>query len=244
VQWIEERPFQPFFAVLWTFQSHYPYFAETPRARRLDPAVPAKRVREEKQRYLDALAEADVLIDALLRRLEHAGRLEQTLVIVTADHGQAFGERGTYGNGTSVHEESVRIPLILINSGLRAGSFRRISGQIDVAPTILDLLGRPPPESWDGASLIAAVPERPIYFVNTTADLVLGYRVRDRKVITNLVRGTTEIYDLSADPTETNDLSNALGDGRIREEQAWLALWASRVNKDWKSRKGQSAGRR
>ena len=245
VQWIEERPAKPFFAVLWTFQSHYPYFAETLRSRRLDPAaIPAKRGREEKQRYFDALAEADALIDALLRRLEHAGQLEQTLVIVTADHGQAFGNRGTYGNGTSVHEESVRIPLILINSGLRAGSFGRISGQIDVAPTILDVLGLRPPDAWDGVSLIAAVPERPIYFVNTTADLVLGYRVRDRKVITNLVRGTTEIYDLRSDPTERHDLSYALGDARIRQEQAWLALWASRVNSDWEARAGQNAGRR
>ena len=245
VQWIEERPSEPFFAVLWTFQSHYPYFAEIPRARRLDPAVvPAKRVREEQQRYFDALAEADALIDALLRRLEHAGRLEKTLVIVTADHGQAFGHRGTYGNGTSVHEESVRIPLILINSGLRAGSFGRMSGQIDVAPTILDVLGLRPPDAWDGASLFAAVPERPIYFVNTTADLVLGYRARNHKAITNLVRGTTEIYDLSSDPTERHDLSYALGDARIRQEQVWLALWASRVNQNWKSRAGQQRRRR
>lgn len=243
LQWIERRPSEPFFAVLWTFQSHYPYFAETLRARRLDPAAePAKRVREEKQRYLDAIAEADTLIDDLLRKLEHAGQLEQTVVIVTADHGQAFGRRGTYGNGTSVHEESVRIPLVLINSGLPAGSFRRISGQIDVAPTILDVLGIRPPDIWDGASLTAAVAERPIYFVNTTADLVLGYRARDHKVITNLVRGTTEIYDLSSDPTERHDLSHALGNNRTRQEQRWLALWASRVNERWKSRAPVSAG--
>ena len=137
---------------------------------------------------------------------------------------------------------SVRIPLVLINSGLPAGSFRRISGQIDVAPTILDVLGIRPPDIWDGASLTAAVAERPIYFVNMTADLVLGYRARDHKVITNLVRGTTEVYDLSSDPTERHDLSHALGNARTRQEQRWLALWASRVNERWKSRAPVSAG--
>lgn len=243
--WIEQQHDKRFFAMLWTFQSHYPYFAGARRQPKVDSAsIPTHRARADKQRYLAALSEADDLIGGLLRHLQRTGRADETLIIVTGDHGQAFGQHGTFGNGTSVYEETVRVPLILIHPRLaRTGTFHRLTGHIDVAPTILDILGLDVPDEWEGVSLFRATRERPIYFVNNSADLVLGYRLGNKKVIANFVRGTTEIYDLAADPAERSDLAKVQDERAVQMEQAWLATWAGQLNRRWRSDSRPSSDR-
>jgi arylsulfatase A-like enzyme len=235
-RWLDQGPDKPFFAMIWTFQTHYPYFAQQQHGARVHaPALPTSRARAEMQRYLNAIREADALIEGLIRRLEQSNRYEDTLIVVTGDHGQAFGQHGTFGNGTSTYEESVRVPLIFLNPRLtNARSFDRLGAQIDIAPTILDALGRPRPESWDGVSLFDPAAQRPIHFANMTTDMVLGYRFGDRKVIANFVRGTTEIYDLKADPEERHNLALP-SSNEGRRERDWLATWARKINDQWKA---------
>ena len=79
LNWVEEKPGQPFFAMLWTFQTHYPYFARPERPVPLDPQLGSTRARQDRQRYLATLREADRLIEALIRRLQRIGRYDDTL---------------------------------------------------------------------------------------------------------------------------------------------------------------------
>jgi len=231
--WIDSRPKQPFFALMWTFESHYPYFAEAPAGVRIDPAaIPLARARTEMGRYLGALRDADRVIGALVQRLRQTGRYDDTLIVVTGDHGQAFGQHRTYGNGGAVHEESVHVPLILINPQLggprRSG---RLAGHIDMAPTVADALGLAVPPSWQGASLFRSGPQRPIYFTNMMEDQVIGYRLGSRKVFANFVRGSVDVFDLKADPGERNNLASAMPEQRVSAERDWLATWASNVDR-------------
>jgi arylsulfatase A-like enzyme len=106
--------------------------------------------------YDGEVAYVDSEIGRLLRGLRELGRLEQALVVLTADHGENLGEDGLYyEHGPSVHDSSLRVPLIVVG----AGPPGRVDGGVarleDVMPTLLSLLGEPV-RSWpamDGVDL-------------------------------------------------------------------------------------------
>ena len=110
--------------------------------------------------YLAASYDAEVAaLDARLRRvfarLRSRGLLDGAIVVVTADHGEEFGEHGGFQHGRTLYQESVRVPLIMLGPGLPAGRVvERPVSLIDVAPTILDLLGLPPEPRFEGRSLL------------------------------------------------------------------------------------------
>jgi arylsulfatase A-like enzyme len=124
------------------------------------------------------------------------------------------------------------VPLFFINPGFGRGeSTRRVSGHIDVAPTILDLLGMPAPTNWQGTSLFRPLGERPVYFF-APSKMSLGGRLGSEKFTTNLLQGTSEQYDLVNDPGETRNLAQASSKHtRLRREQ--LAAWARWSNSSW-----------
>ena len=192
----------------------------------------ADRAKKDFERYLGAIAEADRLIGNLINQLKTSGAYENTLIVITGDHGQTFGQRGTFGNGASVFEESVHVPLLLISPRLkRHGRLQRLSSQLDIGPTIIDALRLDPPRGMDGYSLFRSVPIEPVYFANFTADRVLGYRFGDRKVIANLVRDQVQIFNLTTDPGEQHDLAPALPRRVIDHERDWISQWGGSVNR-------------
>jgi arylsulfatase A-like enzyme len=110
--------------------------------------------------YLEKLYDGEVAaLDAelarLFRRLRQRGLLDHTIVILTADHGEEFGEHGGLQHGTALYEESVRIPLLMTGPGLPAG--RVVSEEVslvDIAPTVLALLGLAPESRFEGRPLL------------------------------------------------------------------------------------------
>ena len=109
--------------------------------------------------YDNAILHVDRVIDRLMARLAESGQLERTLVVVTADHGEAFGERGFEGHAREVYRETTEVPWIL------AFPFRLAKGavvdvrtrNVDIWPTLLDLLGLPPMEKADGRSRVPEI---------------------------------------------------------------------------------------
>jgi len=168
----------PFFLWLHLFDAHTPYgppdaFADafvrehglTPPPREAEPATMpvwdvtpsslefargASNVDWMRFRYHLGVAHADMLVGRLLARLEDGGLAEHTLVTVTADHGESFGERDFWFEHANVYPEVLRVPLILagpgVPSGARVGA--RVSG-VDLLPTLLRSAGRPDPELGD-----------------------------------------------------------------------------------------------
>ena len=231
--WINSVQPRPFFATLWTFQTHYPYYAKGAAGTSDRRDITAKEwLKEYKSRYLAALREANTEIARLLAFLRSEGLAGNTVVIVTGDHGQAFGQHGTFGHGSGLFEEDVRVPFLLINPSFRPEEkTSRISGHIDVAPTILDLLGMPVPTEWQGTSLFQPLGERPLYFF-APANLSIGGRLGSEKFTTHLLTGTTERFNLAADPRERFNLAaSAPSQARLRHEQ--LLAWARWSNNSW-----------
>jgi arylsulfatase A-like enzyme len=176
----------------------------------------------------------DDLVGRWLAALEETGQLDETLIILTADHGEELMERGHVGHCScnlkgTLYDESIRVPLILrYPERLPAGRVvgRQVS-HIDIMPTIYDLLGLQTPEAFEGESLMALIDGRESgfreeVFAETTpagwqalaADGRELWCVRtDRhKLIARTDRDRPqqrewELYDLRADPGETRNLA-------------------------------------
>ncbi|MEZ5332956.1 MAG: sulfatase-like hydrolase/transferase [Thermoanaerobaculia bacterium] len=201
--------------------THFPYEAPpeapepfTPTA--LDfPATfveyPQDAIPVMKNRYFDALAYADRWLGEVIDTLHATGRWERTILVVTADHGEAFYEHGVPTHGTSLHEEQVRSLLMIRAPGLAAGRVEAPVSLLDVAPTVLTLLGLPAHGNFQGRGDILDgaydAAGRAFPFSNQGIVAQDGILLDDWKLLVDHDRGTTRLYDLARDPGETRDLS-------------------------------------
>ncbi len=166
--------------------------------------------------YQGNLAYVDRELGWLRQRLETVGLLEKTVLIVTADHGEAFWEHGHIGHNVQVYDEQARIPLLIRlprDAGL-AG--RRVSSLVDLAdlaPTIVDALGfwREARPAFEGMSLlsVAAGARGRSWVVTRDGAEAPRYALRaDRSTcILNTFDHSMELFDRAADPQETRNLA-------------------------------------
>lgn len=223
MNWIGTDRSKPFFLTLWTDDTHSPY---TP------PAMKSFGVPDgDLNRYLGAVEETDANVAELERELAARGLLDDTLVVVTGDHGEQFGQHGKAGHGYSLYEEEVRVPLIFSNPRMfpHGEKIDSIARQIDIAPTVLHLLGFDAPQQWQGEDLFDGGAERRAYLFD---DYHFGVVEGDRKYLYDARSAHSEIYDLSRDPGELNNLSGdreISGPANLAYER--LAAWSSFQNK-------------
>ena len=216
-RWIDREDKKPFFGVFWTGNTHWPYFSETP--------PPPGRYSEDghRNRYIGALRASDAAIGKILDHLARARRLDDTLVVVLGDHGEAFREHGFPVHGNSIFEEEVHIPLIMINPALSGMSIDTLGGIIDIAPTIYEILGFQPPPGWEGRSLFDSDRPSKVFMFSINQDMVIGYREGIRKYIYQTTRDRALVYDLKSDPGETVNLADSDSRTLIRRYAAgWL----------------------
>lgn len=156
--------------------------------------------------YWGEVSYHDVQLGKFLSELEARKALDNTLVVITNDHGEELGERGRFGHGHQVFEEMIRAPLIVHYPPVfPAKVVTDIVEHVDVAPTIIDTLGRDPLKDADGASLgplVRELPERaPRYALIEFLDGRRILRVGSWKLIARS-DGQVELFDLATDPEE------------------------------------------
>jgi arylsulfatase A-like enzyme len=171
--WLRQRrPDRPFFAFLNHFDAHEPFmppaeyvgrFGIKPRNRRDYEYVydfvgamnrQLRDVYMAHDCYDDCIAYLDQELDRLLRELDGQGILENTVVIITSDHGEAFGEHGSFGHSYSAFVEELAVPLVILSPGAPAG--RLIASPVslrDLPATVVDLLGLSAGSPFPGRSL-------------------------------------------------------------------------------------------
>lgn len=214
---------KPFLMTIWTAQTHYPYFPPTPE---INYHVSELYL----NRYLNALHYSDIQLGRLLDELQRRGLAESTLVVVVGDHGEAFGRHMQYGHASNIYEENVHIPLLLLNPLLFHGEKRdQIGGQIDIAPSILDLLHLPAPPQWQGTSLFNPAHLNRAYFFDPYSGYYFGYRTPQYKVILDADASKTLVFDLQKDPHETTSLSGRLPEF-VRQSHQRLARFVQYQN--------------
>lgn len=181
----------------------------------LDPHAPYDRGGKEGtpfNRYIAEIGVVDQEIRRLRAELAAAGLAQRTALIVTADHGEAFGEHGTQHHATTLYDELLRVPLLILVPRVRPRQVREPVSLVDLGPTILDLMGAPTPGQFMGQSLTPFLRgESP----RLTRPILAEGRLKRAmvfpdgvKVITDERHGTIEVYDLRADPEETRNLFN------------------------------------
>lgn len=156
-QWLGEAQSdgRPFFAFALLDSAHQTYDFPShsapfqPYAQELDylemASSQSSALREEvRNRYRNALHHADSIAGEMLDAMKERGLLDDTLVLVTGDHGEEFAERGHWGHTSNFAPEQVRVPLFLRGPGVAAGIETAATSHLDVPATLLELLGVPP----------------------------------------------------------------------------------------------------
>lgn len=159
------------------------------------------------ERYLSEVELVDRWLGSLVQVLRRRHR-DRGYLIVTSDHGEAFGEHGTHFHTKTLYQELIAVPLVVHGPGLLPRRIDERVSLVDVGPTVMHLFGVAPGDSM-GISLIPMARGVPS---DATRPVIAEGRLRramlrdDLKVIEDTVRRTAEAYDLSVDPGELNNL--------------------------------------
>jgi uncharacterized protein (TIRG00374 family) len=218
--WLEEHRGGRFFLFLHYMDPHDPYMAHPyngvgyARASNQNPdpgmAPTFSRLYDGEIRYLDQY------LGQLFAWLKQAGLYEDTLIVLTGDHGEEFQEHGGWWHGETLYEELLRVPLIVKYArGARTGTeVAEVARSLDIAPTVVDALGLSIPSTWQGRSLWSAT-EPPAYTFaeeEFEGNVIREVQQGPRKLILanrENPRGlpAEALFDLSTDPGEQHNVA-------------------------------------
>jgi len=223
-------------------------FAPNPKAAQAFPRQPQQipdmdAVRAMFDGYDTGVLVADEYVGRIVALLGELGIADEVAIMISSDHGETLGELNVYGDHQTADQHTTRVPLILIWPGLEGG--RRCSAfhyQIDVTATLLELLGRHVPESWDGVSFAASLKAgedrgRDHLIVSQGAwTCQRGVRFDNWILISTMHDGyhlydETMLFDLANDPHEQVNLAARHPDIAARG-LALLSGWHSEMMKD------------
>ncbi|MEM9188404.1 MAG: sulfatase [Myxococcota bacterium] len=235
--WLDERPTdRPFFLYVHTIDPHVPYIPPNDILEIYDPEPysgpvdftedretlekiksGALRVNDRDRRRLEALYDGEITyhdthMAAIFDGLRRRDLADNTMVVITSDHGEEFFDHDSVGHGHTVYQELLHVPLVVRVPGIteRPVAVDDTVGLVDVVPTILDALAVDVPDEVSGRSFLPELrgerPDAPRFAVS---GFMRGWRtiVVGRYKLIQRTERRTMIYDLTADPNEEHDLS-------------------------------------
>jgi arylsulfatase A-like enzyme len=187
--------------------------------------------------YDGSIAYIDFHIGKLISRLKEIGLYENCLIIITSDHGEAFGEKDLFEHGVSVYQDQINVPLIIKYPDSRRSTIVDDTVSLcDLMPSVLDVLGFEIPVDIDGQSLLRLKhnESREIMSESYPKGYLVDWHPRFRRIeraifsgrfkFINSTAGKRELYDLSKDLDEKENLYGA-AEGTSRELEAKLNRW-------------------
>jgi arylsulfatase A-like enzyme len=204
--------------------------------------VPLAEIETLSRLYDAGIRQLDEELGRFFAWLDEHDRLNDTLIVLTSDHGEEFFDHGPEGtprttgvsHGHSLYQELLRVPLMLRGPGVPArGRVTSPVSLVDVVSTVLDTLGLEAPNGLDGESLQplfdgrTVLGERPMFFETSRSlrtPTLEGVRRGSHKLVLDVSTGERALYDLAADPGETRDLSAERPEiaARLEEDLRWI----------------------
>ena len=253
-------PERPFFLFAYFWDPHFDYLPPAPYDRQFVDAddepvdvrdyeaeepvragLPAAQLDYVRAQYDGEIRWTDEHLGRLLASLRARGVWDDTLIVVTADHGEEFFEHGHKGHKHNVYQESVHVPLVVKypHAG-PTGRDARLASLVDVLPTVLEVTGAEDALARAGRSLLAPQSARPVFlelletwYVHRPGEAEAREELAwfavlsgQHKLVFVPREQRLELYDLASDPRETQDLAASQPDtvrGLMQELEGWRA---------------------
>ncbi len=238
---IDNNPPAPVFAWIHLFPPHYLYLPPEPYMGMFDSSSEMRTYKSQEKvgadlhfpqeiqpavdtlraRYDEFIRYCDKQFENFIAQLTTVNKLKNTVIILSSDHGESFEHNYLGHGGPHLYEQMTYIPLIIKEPNQREGrTINDLVGQIDIAPTILDLAGIPAPSWMEGRSLAPlmrgkGLSSRPVFSMNFQKNSSLGYQIArgtvavwegDYKLIYYLDEKKSLLFNLKEDPDELNNL--------------------------------------
>jgi arylsulfatase A-like enzyme len=232
MEWAQKQPKgKPIFLFLHLYDVHYPYMPPEGFAEKFNPAHPLEDVVYKNYDYYlknppspqqlemlegqydECLASVDAQLNWLHQQWSRSGRKVDW--VVTADHGEEFGERGSWGHAHTLYPEVLDIPMIAEGPDFPAGKRTEEVGHIDLAPTFAAIAG----QAWNGPGSDLRNPIGERNFLAETSrfnSARISLERRGERLDLDRANRREERYDRRADPGEKNPLN--LENGEMRAE--------------------------
>ena len=205
--WLDRSGERPFFCWVHFYDPHIPY----------DPPAPYS-IDFADSPYDGEIAYMDHYVGQVTAALREKNLLARTLIVLAGDHGEAFGEKVETGHGVFLYDGTLRVPLIFSAEGhLPKGAVIRPRVRlIDIVPSILDMLGFPPPKEVQGTSLLPYISGREKRSLDSYVETYFPRENYGWSELVGLIEGDwkyiqapkPELYNLKSDPQENE---NAIG---------------------------------
>jgi lipoteichoic acid synthase len=231
--WLEENGDEgPFLATYLTVTSHHDYV--------VPDRYGEKHFADDEvlNKYLNTVRYQDFFVRNLFEQYKELGLYEDTIFILLGDHGEGFDEHGLKQHDNVIYNEGLRIPFFIHDPRRpKSGTIEAPVNELDVLPTVADLLGYEiRGGTYPGSSMLSPLEERTLmascYHERTCLASIKG----DEKYIYHYGNKGEEFFDLSEDPLEKNNIIERQDDEEIKALRNHLLAWEAQVGASYEQR--------
>ncbi|HRP70470.1 MAG TPA: LTA synthase family protein, partial [Turneriella sp.] len=236
IEFMKQKPKKSKFAVVMPISPHHPYLVPSEQFNITKKELERNQGRKEQYwlQYINSLYFSDFVLGEFIKAMEKNHLLKNTVLFIFGDHGEAFYQHaGNYLHSLFVYEENVRVPFVILNPVLfpQKIHYDGISRMIDIAPTALDIVGVKAPKHYQGLSLLSTHRQQYALLHTQWADDMMGIVDGNNKYIYRFADGFEELYNLSNDPTEKNNL--ATHERRLVDQYRSLVLNGRKASQEF-----------
>ena len=236
-EWLEQHNDEPFVATYLGVTGHHDYRPIDRYGLKDYSNLPGLDHYQNEMRYLD------FFVRNVMNQYKELGLYDDTIFVIYGDHGEGFGEHDLYQHDNTIYQEGLKVPFIIHAPGRFAGGERveTLSNQLDVLPTLFDMLGfEVTGGQYPGRSLLDAPEEnRTLYFSCFDDYRCLASIKGTKKYIYFFGNQPEEVYDLASDPLERKNIVGELSRKELKDKRLQVLAWYSKVNSMYEKREAK-----